>query len=90
MVNILFKLFLIRDLEIGEIFPFPVWIITFPVCKTRFGLLSKDGKYVVKKFLTPSLEIGEIIPCPVFKSCFEIFGKVGKCFVKDFFSFEDR
>ena len=31
------------------IFPFPVWIIPFPVCKTGFGLLSKNGKYFVKE-----------------------------------------
>ena len=34
-----------RGLEIGEIIPFSVWIISFPVCKTGFG----NGKHFVKK-----------------------------------------
>ena len=42
ILNLFSKKFLIRGLEIGEIIP-------FPVCKTGFGLLSKNGKYFVVK-----------------------------------------
>ena len=34
----------------GEIIPFPVWVILFPVLKTNFELLGKYGENVVKKF----------------------------------------
>ena len=39
--------FLIRGLEVGEIIPFPVWIIPFPDLKINFGLLDKNKKYFV-------------------------------------------
>ena len=41
---------------------FPVWIIPFPLCKTGFGLLSKNGKYLLNSFLNGGLEMREIIP----------------------------
>ena len=47
MRNIQLKKFLISDQEVGEIIPFSVWIIPFPVCKTRFGVFRKNGKYFV-------------------------------------------
>ena len=34
--------FLIRGREIGEIVPFPVWIIPFPVFQASFGLIGKS------------------------------------------------
>ena len=39
---------LIGDEEVGEIIPFPVWMILFPVFKTSFELDSKSYKYFVK------------------------------------------
>jgi len=41
--------FLIGGQEIGEIIPFPVWIIPFPVFKTSFKLIDKILKYFVKE-----------------------------------------
>ena len=33
----------------GEIIPFPVWIILFPVLKINFELLGSNGKHFVKE-----------------------------------------
>ena len=43
------EVFLIRGLEMGEIIPFPVWIIPFPVLKINFELLGSNEKHFVKK-----------------------------------------
>ena len=58
--------FLIRGLELGEIIPFPVWIIPFPVLKINFETLgSNEKKFCKRSFLIRGLEVGEIIPFPV-------------------------
>jgi hypothetical protein len=57
---------LIRNTEGGEIIPFPVKIILFPVSKTCFEILKPNDKTFVKKsFLIRNTEGGEIIPFPV-------------------------
>ena len=43
------EVFLIRGLEVGEIIPFPVWIIPFPVLKTKFETLGTNEKYFIKE-----------------------------------------
>ena len=43
------KSFLIRGLEVGEIIPFPVWIIPFPVLKINFETLGTYEKHFVKE-----------------------------------------
>ena len=45
---------MIRGQEIGEIIPFPVWIIPFPVFKTRFKLVDKILKHFVKEVFDQS------------------------------------
>ena len=51
----------------GEINPFPVWIIPFPVLKFIFEPLGSNKKHLVKEvFLMRGLEGGEIIPFPVY------------------------
>ena len=37
--------------EVGEIIPFPVWIIIFPVFKKSFGFAFKSQKLFVKEGL---------------------------------------
>ena len=50
----------------GEIIPFPVWIIPFPILKIIFEHLESNEKHLVKEvFLMRGLEGGEIIPVPV-------------------------
>ena len=52
MVETFFKIsFLIGGQEVGEIIPFPVWIILFPVFKTRFKLIGKSWNHFVKEVL---------------------------------------
>ena len=53
MVNILLTKFLIQDLEIGEIIPFLVWIIPFPVCKLDLHSLVKMVNILFKQFFDP-------------------------------------
>ena len=75
--------FLIGGQEVGEIISFSVWIIPFPVFKTRFKLIDKIQKHFFRSsFLIGGQEIGEIIlfpvwiiPFPVFKTSFELLGK---------------
>ena len=43
----------------GEMIPFPVWIIPFPVLNISFEPLGSNEKN------DQSLEVGEIIPFPV-------------------------
>ena len=63
---------------VGEIIPFPVGMIPFPVLKINSELLGSNEKYFVKEvfwdqmkifckrtFLIRGLEVGEIIPFPV-------------------------
>ena len=64
MVNLFSKKFLIRGLEIGEIIPFPVQIISFPVCKTGFGLLRKNGTYSVEEVIWSEVWRYDKIPFP--------------------------
>ena len=45
----------------GEIIPFPVWIIPFPVLKIEFKPLGANEKYFVKE----GLKEGDIIPFPL-------------------------
>ena len=40
---------MIRGQEIGEIIPFPVWIIPFPVLKPSFKVVDKIKKHFVKE-----------------------------------------
>ena len=42
--------FLIKGLEVGEIIPFPVWIIAFPVLKIDFEPLRSNEKHCAKGF----------------------------------------
>ena len=35
--------------EVGEIIPFPVWMISFPVLKIDFELLGSNEKHFVKE-----------------------------------------
>ena len=50
----------------GEIIPFPVWIILFSVLKINFETLGTNEKHFIKEvFLIRDLEVGEIIPFPV-------------------------
>ena len=50
----------------GEIIPFPVWIIPFPDLKIEFELFESNENFFCKRsFLTRRLEMGEIIPFPV-------------------------
>merc|ERR1711872_411425 len=66
--------FLIGGQEVGEIIPFPVWIILFPVFKTSFGFVFKSYKLFVKEvFLIGGQEVGEIIPFPVWIILFPVF-----------------
>ena len=37
-----------RSQKIGEIIPFPVWIIPFPICKIGFRLFSNDEIYIAE------------------------------------------
>ena len=78
----------------GEIIPFPVWTIPFPVYKTGFGLLSKYGKYFVFLIgqvvyrdpkITTTTTRGAIIPFPVCKTGFGLHSNVGRYFVKTVF-----
>ena len=39
---------MIRDLEVGEIIPIPLWIIPFPVLKINFEPLGSNEKHFVK------------------------------------------
>ena len=41
--------FFIRGMEVGEIIPFPVWIISFPVLKIDFEPLGSNVKHFVKE-----------------------------------------
>ena len=47
------KSFLMWWLERGEIIPFPVWIIPFPVMKTILESLKQMGILLLKKFFDP-------------------------------------
>ena len=50
----------------GEIIPFPVWLIPFPVLKIKFELLGSNVEhFVIEVFLTRGLELGDIVPFPV-------------------------
>ena len=40
--------FLIRGPELGEIIPFPVWIIPFPILKINSEFLGLNEKHFVK------------------------------------------
>ena len=56
----------------GEIIPFPVWIIPFPVLKINFEPLGSNDKHFVKKsFFIRGLEGGEIILHLVWKFPFQ-------------------
>ena len=73
MINLLLIFCLIQGLEIGEIIPFPVYIISFPVYKAGFGPLSKDGNNFVKEIIwSDAWKIGAIIPFPVWIIYFPI------------------
>ena len=37
----------------GDIIPFPVWIIPFPDLKIKFELLGSNEKHFVKEFFYP-------------------------------------
>ena len=39
----------IRGLEVGDLIPFPVWIIPFPVLKVNFETLGTNIKHFVKE-----------------------------------------
>ena len=41
----------------GEIIPFPVWIIPFPVLKINFGPLGSNEKHFVKEVFSSEAEI---------------------------------
>ena len=43
------EVFFIGGLEVGEIIPFPVWIIPFPVLKINFESLGTNEKNFVKE-----------------------------------------
>ena len=43
------KKFFIRDLELGEMIPYPVWIIQFSVLNINFELLGENEKHFVKE-----------------------------------------
>ena len=71
----------------GEIIPFPVWIIPFPVLKMHFILLGKKCETSCKRsFLIEGPELGEIIPFPVWMIPlpfnYELLGENERHFVK--------
>ena len=43
------EVFFIRSLEVGEIIPFPVWLIPFPVLKIDFELMGSNEKHFEKE-----------------------------------------
>ena len=43
------EVFFIRGLEVGEIIPFPVWMILFSVYQINFEFLGRYGKDIVKE-----------------------------------------
>ena len=49
MKNIFKKNSLIRGLEVGEIIPFPVWMISFPVLKTNLEPFVSNKKHFIKE-----------------------------------------
>ena len=50
----------------GEIIPFPVWLIPFPVLKIKFELLGSNVEhFVIEVFFPRGLELGDIVPFPV-------------------------
>ena len=57
---------MIRGLEVGDIIPFSVWIILFPVLKINFEPFGTNERHFCKRgFLIRGLQVGEIIPFPV-------------------------
>ena len=46
----------------GEIIPFPVWIIPFPVLKINFGLLGNNEEYFVAKNLEIAKGLAKGLP----------------------------
>ena len=42
------EVFLIRGPEVGEIIPFPVWMIPLPVLKIDYELLGENERHFVK------------------------------------------
>ena len=73
----------------GEIIPFPVWMIQFPVLKINFEPFGSYEKHFVKDFFDQRFEVGKIIPFPVrirpfpvLKINFEPPGSNEKHFVK--------
>ena len=67
--------------EAGEIIPFPVWIIQFPVLKTISGILGSNKKNK-KSFSFKCEEIGYIIPFPVWIIPFPVSKMVFELIVK--------
>ena len=63
MRNFCKRSILIRDLEVGHIISFPVWIIPFPVLKINYEILGENERHFGKvSFLIRGLTVGEIIP----------------------------
>ena len=59
--------------EIGEIIPYPVLIIPFPVSKLVMNSLVKFRNSLQKTFLIRGQKVGEIIPFPVWIIPFPVF-----------------
>ena len=58
--------FFIRGMEVGEIIPFPVWTIPFPVLKIDFEFFGTYKKHFGKEFFfIRGPEVGETISFPV-------------------------
>ena len=58
---------MIRGLEEGEIYPFPVWKIPSLLLEINFQALGKNEKDFVKEFFHQRPGRGEIIPFPVWR-----------------------
>ena len=77
----------------GEIIPFSVWIILFPVLKINFQPLGSNKKHLKKRsFFIRGLDVREMIsfpvwmiPFPVLKIDFDPLGSNVKHFVKGVF-----
>ena len=77
----------------GDIIPFPVWIIPFTVLKINLEPLGTYEKHCIKlSFSIRGLKVGEIIlfpvwiiPFPVLKINFEPLGTNKRHFVKEVF-----
>ena len=57
--------FLIRGLEVSEIFPFPVRIIPFPVLKINFETFGSKEKHFVLGLAGTGAELGKINSKPL-------------------------